>query len=94
MSIIGQSAKFNTTDEWGKVTGEVTGQILDKVQGVKKVLNQLPEGPGKDSTFINHLVVDYYLLKTEEGKILKVEAMQYLGYPERDPSTPPFIGYP
>lgn len=91
MSLIGQRAKFNQTDEFGKVTGEVTGVILDKVVGIRKVLNQLPIRPGQDGNYRTHIAVDFYLLKTEEG-IVKVEATQYLGFPEKDGKPYAFIG--
>ncbi len=91
MSLIGQRAKFNLTDEYGKVTGEVVGTIQDKVLGIRKVLNQLPVKPGQDGNYRTHIAIDFYLLKTEDG-IVKVEATQYLGYPEDEIYGTPFIG--
>lgn len=53
------------------------------MNGIRFVYNQLTQGTGENGSYLTHVVVDFYLLKTEEG-IVKVEATQYLDYPETD----------
>lgn len=81
MSLIGKTIIANLTDDFGEVTSQVTGKVVDKVLGVKKVYNQLPQGNGREGNYLNHVVVDYYLLQEDSG-IVKVEATQFVGYPK------------
>lgn len=91
MSLIGRRIKANLTDEFGDVTGEVVGVVLDKVTSAKKVRNQLPQGNGRDGIYYSHVPVDYFLIEIESG-VEKVEAIQFMGFPEEDGHTFPYVG--
>lgn len=95
MNIIGKTIKANLLDEFGEVTGQIEGYVIDKIRGVKKVRNQLPREGSNIGMFWHFVPVDYYLLKTSEG-FEKVECMQAIGYPDLSGENPsqffPYVG--
>lgn len=91
MSLIGQRAKAVIRDESGYEKEIITGVILDKIRSTIKVLNDFPDYKGMASTASQHIAVDYYIIKTEDGVKFAL-AKDYLGYPEKETSGITFIG--
>jgi len=97
MSLIGHKIKANLLDEYGDVQSQVSGTILEKIVGIKKVRNQLPTGKNENtSSYFHHVAVDFYLIQTEDG-LKKVECLEVLevdGFSSKSPSEIfPYVGH-
>ena len=97
MSLIGHTIKANLLDEYGDVQSQVSGTVLEKIVGIKKVRNQLPNGVnGNTGSYLQHVPVDFYLIQTEDGlqKIECLEVLEVEGFSSKSPSDIfPYVGH-